>query len=88
MELPMMTPRRIMMVARLRKMCRSWVLVAPMAFMMPMKGVRSRIMMSSPLVMVTMATRVMSMSMAMTLVSRRLSHENICGCSSLTVGLA
>ena len=83
--LPITRPFPIRKVANHRKRCLIVLLRAPRAFIMPIIVVRSRMMMSSPEIIVTPATAVISASMIHTFMSSRSSHLNICGLISFMV---
>ena len=85
MRLPMSSPRPMMKTAKRRKVWRTVLLRAPSAFMMPIMLVRSRMMMSSPLIIVKPATATIRARIIHTLRLRRSSHAKMLGTLSMMV---
>ena len=76
---PKSMPRPMTKTANQRNVWRMVALGAPRAFSVPIICVRSRMMMSSPEIMVNPATQIISTRMIHTLMSSSESHEKICG---------
>ena len=75
---PMSKPRSVMKTAKLRKMRRTLLLVAPSALSRPIVWVRSSTRMSKPLTIVKPEMQSMMTRITTMLKSSRLSHEKIC----------
>ena len=83
----MIIPRPIMNTANQRNVLRMVLFLAPSAFKIPIIFVRSKMIISSPEIIVTPATANMSPKIIHTFKSKRFNHENILGFISFMVAL-